>query len=173
MNFIEVSTAKGGPTVKKLTWLALIFVAAALLASPVSPPQEVEYRGAQLEGEVFLCTSDLVTTAGFLRDPSEGKVTQVTGVFEQENVTTWRITLRDSEAEVVAFQGATQTLEAAERFAVRRGPLGVLLTMLKGTSSQTIAIDLSNSSFVYSAQNLHMLMNKTSTFVGSCRPYAS
>ena len=153
---------------KKLARPVLIFVAAALSASLACWSQEKEYRGAQLKGDVFLCTSDLVTTAGFRKDPNEGTVIQVTGVFKQD--TTWRITLRDSEAEVVAFQGATQTLEAGERFAVRRGPFGVLLRMQNGTSSQTIAIDQSNSSFVYSAQNLHILMNKTSTFVGSCRP---
>ena len=150
---------------KKLIWLALILGAAALSAN--CSPQEKEYRGARLEGDVFLCTSDLATTAGFRQD--QGKVIQVTGVFQQKKMTLWHITLRGSEAEVVATQGASQTLEAGEIFAVRRGPLGVLLTMLNGTSSQTIAVDVSNSSFVYSAQNLHILMNKTSTFVGSCR----
>ena len=153
---------------RKRTWLALIFFGAAALSACTS--QEKEYRGAEIEGDLFLCTSDLVTTAGFRLNPVDGKVTQVTRVFKQEKVSTWQVALRGSEAEVVAFQGSTQTLEPAETFDVRRGPTGLLLTMLNGTSSQTIAIDETNSSFVYSAQNLHILMNKTSTFIGSCRP---
>ena len=77
-----------------------------------------------------------------------------------------------SSAEVVAFTGATQTLEASEQFVVSRGPAGLLLTRNDARlSTQTITIDPSNSSFVYSGQDVNLLMNKTNIFVGSCRPY--
>ncbi len=133
---------------------------------------EFAYRGAKLEGEVFLCTSDRVASAGFRRDAIKGVVTEVADIAKQRNTTTWRITLKGSQAEVVAFTGATQTLEVAEQFSVHRGPLGLLLTWQdRKPSSQTITIDLSNSSFVYSGQDLNIWMNKTNIFVGSCRPY--
>ncbi len=99
-------------------------------------------------------------------------LTEVAEIAKQRNATTWRITLKGSLAEVVAFTGATQTLEGAEQFVVIRGPAGLLLTRNDARLSiQTITIDPSNSSFVYSGQDVNLLMNKTNIFVGSCRPY--
>jgi len=134
--------------------------------------RELAYRGSKLEGEVYLCTSDHVTSAGFRRDASSGKVTEVVEVSKERNTTTWRTTLKRRQAEVVAFTGTTQRLEAAQQFAVIRGPAGLVLMRNDGRSStQTITIDSSNSSFVYSGQDMNLLMNKTNIFVGSCRPY--
>jgi len=133
--------------------------------------REVVYRGTKLEGEVYLCTSDRATSSGFRRDAGSGTVTEIAEVSRQRKTTTWRVTLKGSQAEVVVFTGATQTLEAAEQFTVSRGAAGLLLTRHDGLSTQTITIDPSNSSFVYSGQDVNLLMNKTNIFVGSCRPY--
>jgi len=134
--------------------------------------REIAYRGSKLEGEVYLCTSDHVTSAGFRRDADSSAVTEVAEISRQRNTTTWRITLKANQAEVVAFTGATQALEAAQQFAVSRGAVGLFLVRQESrTSIQTITIDQSNSSLVYSGQDLNLLMNKTNVFVGSCRPY--
>ena len=132
------------------------------------------YRGSKLEGEVYLCTSDRVAEAGYYLDPANRTVTESYEVHTQRNVTTWRITIRGNRADVVAFSGSTQTLEETEEFSVvYRGTAAVLLTRQNVVPSavQTITIDPSNSSFVYSAQNVFFLRNRTNTFVGSCRPY--
>jgi hypothetical protein len=91
--------------------------------------------------------------------------------MRQKNVTTWRVSLRRSDAEVVAFSGATQTLEAPELFAVQQTTAGVALFRQDGLNSQTITIDLANSSFVYSGHSVNPLMNRVNVFSGSCQPY--
>lgn len=134
--------------------------------------REVAYTGQPLEGTVFLCSSDHVTSAAFRRDLGTGTVTEHTYVSTERSVTTWRVAFNGNQAEVIVFQGATQTVEAPERFAVQRNQFGYFLTWQGFESgAQTISIDLSNSSFVYSSQNLHALKNGVNTFVGSCRPH--
>ena len=135
---------------------------------------QAPYRGSKLEGEVYLCTSDRVAEAGFYRDLGNSTVTESFEVHTQRNVTTWRITIRGNRADVVAFSGSTQTLEESEEFSVvYRGTTAVLLTRQNVVPSavQTITIDPSNSSFVYSSQNVFSLRNRANIFVGSCRPY--
>jgi hypothetical protein len=157
------------------TIIILIFMSASASVSLGQTAQdftrELTYRGTKLDGEVFQCTSDRVTSAGFRRDAVTGAVTEMADVVTQRNITTWRVMLKGNQAEVVGFTGATQTLEAVEKFSVRRGPGGVMLTKQDGLSTQTITIDLSNSSFVYSGQDVSIVMNRTNIFVGSCRPY--
>ena len=134
--------------------------------------RKVPYRGSRLEGDVYLCRSDRVVSGGFVKNQTDGSVKEITDVSNQQNVTTWRITVVGGRAEVVAFTGATRTLEAPEEFSVRRGANAVLLTWQDSRpSSQTIAIDTSDSSFVYSGHDVNPFMNKTNIFVGSCRRY--
>ena len=138
----------------------------------------VPYTGSKLEGNVYLCRSGRVVSAGFRRSAEDGSVNEVTDVATQQNVTTWRITVMGGRAEVVAFVGATQTLEAAEQFTVQRGASGLLLTrpdsrpsLEAGLAAQTMTIDVTNSSFVYSGQIISPFMNKTNIFVGYCSPH--
>lgn len=103
--------------------------------------QETVYRGPKLDGNVFLCKSDRVAEAGFFQSSDKGGVTEIASISKQRSTTTWRISLTGSQAEVVAFTGATQTLEAAESFSVHRGSTGVLLTRQDSRpSSQTITL---------------------------------
>lgn len=108
----------------------ILFAGALLFGTQNSQDvlREVAYRGSKLEGEVYLCTSDRVTSAGFRRNPDDGTVAEVAEISKQRNITTWRITLKKTQAEVIALTGATQTLEAPEQFLVSRGPGGLLLT---------------------------------------------
>jgi hypothetical protein len=121
---------------------------------------------------VFLCRSDDVTAGGFRKELQSGKVVQITEVARQQRVTTWRISIRQDDATVTAFTGATQTLEAQESFAVRRTEKAMALFRRDGLNFQTITIDLENSSFVYSGHSVGALMNKVNIFVGRCQPYA-
>jgi hypothetical protein len=135
----------------------------------------VAYSGQRLqEGSTYQCTSDQVISAGIRRDMVNGKVMDASDNSKQQNVTTWRITLNGSKAAVIAFSGATQSLEAPEEFSVyHNSPIGILLTGVwkrgAALTVQTITIDFSNSSFLYSGQDLSPFMNKTNCFVGTCR----
>jgi hypothetical protein len=151
----------------------LLVVPIAVWAAQASQnfSREVAYSGPKLQGEVYLCKSDHVASAGFRRDPETGAMKQVAEISKQKTITTWRIMLKGNQAEVAAFTGSTQVLEAAQQFSVTRGENSVLFTYSdRRPSIQAITIDLSNSSFVYSGQDSNHFMNKTNIFVGSCRP---
>jgi len=128
------------------------------------------YRGSKLDGTSFLCTSERVVSGGF-RTGYTGKTTEVVDVAKQRAVTTWAIKLADKEAQVYAFTGTkpNKTMEETETFYLFPSSTGVLLVEIKGSSTQTITIDRSNSSFVYSGQDLNSFMNKTNIFTGTCR----
>lgn len=164
----------------KPNFIALL-VAGPLVGTLVAqaPPEysrEVRYEGRKLDGQVFLCRSDRAVGVGYRVDAVSGNLVEVTDVARQRNVTTWRIALRGSQADVVTFTGATQTLEAPTVFSVRRTQASMLLSrqgepaLVAGASSETITIDMANSTFVYSGQDVNLLMNKTNVFVGSCVP---
>ena len=134
--------------------------------------REFSYHGSKLEGDVFLCKSDKVVAAGYLNDMIREEVTEIVDVSKQKNDTTWRITLKGQTAEVVAFTGATQTLEAAETFSYHNDESGQYLTLSQvDRGAQVITIDRANSTFVYSGQSISVMMNKTNIFIGSCRSY--
>lgn len=151
--------------------LAFMVIGIVEAQSGADVARTTPYSGASLEGDVFLCNSDNVTAGGFRKELENGRVVQIAEVTRQKNFTTWRITIRSDQAEVAAFSGATQTLEAPETFALRRTAGAIAMFRQEGVNSQTITIDLGNSSFVYSAQSVNALMNKTNVFSGSCRPY--
>lgn len=150
---------------------------AATGQAPQDVSREVPYKGQKLDGQLYLCKSDRVVSAGFRRDVASGSQVEVADITKQRSVTTWRITLRGNQADVAAFTGATQTLEAPTAFSVHLAPASVLLTrqgeplLGAGVFSETITIDLASSSFVYSGQDVNLLMNKANIFVGSCTPY--
>jgi hypothetical protein len=160
---------------------AVLLAGSLLQAQVAQPPQgyscETSYKGRKLDGQVYLCKSDQVVSAGIRSNGASGPWIEVVDVSKQKNVTTWRIMLRGNRADVVAFTGATQILEAPTEFSVQRAPASVLLThqgeplLGAGVFSESITIDLATSSFVYSGQSANLLMNKTNVFVGSCAPY--
>lgn len=129
------------------------------------------YSGRPLSGAVFLCKSGDATTGGFRTAPDGERVLQIAEITRQPNVTTWRVTIRRDDAEVIAFGGATQTLDAPEVFSLRRSPDAIALFRQEGLNSQTMTIDLANSSFVYSGHSINILMNRANVFAGSCQPY--
>lgn len=154
----------------------LMLASSASLALAQDFSRTLPYKGRKLEGEVFLCTSDHVVGGSFRRDAVTQEVTEDAAVSTERAKSTWRITLKGSKADVVAFTGATQTLETAEEFVVYRREKSVLLTRqdrsLTGTPGvQTITIDLSSSSFVYSGHGVFDSKNGVNVFLGSCRTY--
>ena len=163
------------------TVLLVFLAASSLVTQPAQAPQsyarETPFKGQELDGQVFLCTSDQVASAGYRLDVSSGNWVEYAYVSREKNLSTWRITLRGDRAEVVVFTGATQTLEAPSEFSIGRAPAGVLLTRQGespaggGVFAETITIDPATSSFVYSGQDANRSMNKTNTFVGACVPY--
>lgn len=54
---------------------------------------------------------------------------------------------------------------------MRRSKDAVALFRQDGLNAQTITIDLTNSSFVYSGHSIDPLMNKVNVFSGNCQPY--
>lgn len=157
------------------TALTALFALPVMLAAEVGSAQDITratpYSGRRLEGAVFLCRSDNVTAGGFRKELDSGKVVQIAELARQQSVTTWRITIRRDDATVVAFTGATQTLEPTEAFSLQRTDSAIALFRQEGLNSQAITIDLGNSSFVYSGQSVNPLMNKVNVFAGSCQPY--
>lgn len=151
--------------------LFLSVIPPANAQSPVDVARSTPYSGRPLDGSIFLCSSDSVAAGGFRKEVETGRVLQIAELSREKNSTTWRITLRRDQAEVAAFTGATQTLDAPEVFGVSRTADALSMFRREGLNSQTITIDLGNSSFVYSGHSVNALMNKTNVFVGACRPY--
>ena len=154
--------------------LATPWIIAAFLATEACTTQDVmratPYSGSRLEGTAFLCTSHNVTAGGFLTDPGNGRVQQVSELTRESNVTTWRITLGSDDAVVASFSGAT-ALGTPDAFRLRRTADALTLARQEGLGSQTITIDLTNSSFMYSGQSMGPFVNKLNVFAGSCLPY--
>ena len=157
-----------------------ILVAAAVVGaiSLQAGVQEVDrrdpYNGSELKGEIFLCRSDQLAAGGFWREAIGSQPRQGTMSGRESTVTTWRITLNGRSADVLRYSGATQTLEAPERYTVEERGTGLILiftSRLVGDSLQTITIDRANSSFVYSTQHVNPLWNRVNVFFGTCQPY--
>jgi len=92
-----------------------------------------------------------------------------------EPTTKWRIDLKENFAVVTRFSGATETLEAPEKFTFEGTPTGGLLFVSKerrsGFSPQIITIDPSNGSFVYTAPFVSFLYNRANVYYGFCFDY--
>jgi hypothetical protein len=153
----------------------MIFASVALGGCQRIATARGEYRGIALRGTTFLCKSDDVAAAGFWRDIDSKRVTRDASVTKQSNTTTWRIKLLGQTAEVIAYTGATQTVEAPERFTVEQATGGLMLVSADrgaGESPQVITIDPTNGSFVYSSQHVSPLYNRANVFHGICIPYS-
>lgn len=137
------------------------------------------YSGSELKGEILLCTSDQVAAGGYWYE-SKTKVTEQGATIGKESrVTTWRITLRKTTADVIRFSGTSQTIEEPEVYSLEVTATGGWLLVWQnrppGSSPQVITIDPSNSSFVYSTQFVDLMLfrsNRANIFYGTCRPYA-
>ena len=112
--------------------------------------QKTQYSGTELDlGLPLQCTSEHAAAAGVWRTGwGEGEFEIGSYLNKQRSVTTWRITLKGSTADVARFSGATQTLEKPKAFNVETTLTGVLLTAKRaaGESSEIITIDPGNSS---------------------------
>ena len=165
-----------------MTKNALIVLAAVatMACSPlgsagIGGPNDVlradSYSGTPLSGNTFLCRSDKVVAGGYRGNLLDGTTSEIAEVAKQKQMTTWRVSLEETEALVTAYTGATQTVEAAVLFASTRTPEIVSLFRREGTGSETITISLKDSSFVYSGHSAGPLLNKVNVFVGRCIPH--
>ena len=132
------------------------------------------YVGTELTAATLLCKSDRLASGGFFRDLKTSTVETVASIHHESKPTTWRITLKGNNAEVIRFSGATETIEETETYTVESTLSGILLISQRieqGTSPQIITIDKSNSSFVYTSQHVNPFYNRANIFYGSCAPY--
>lgn len=132
------------------------------------------YSGSKLNSNTLLCRSDETAAAGFWRNLSTGVVEKTATVSKEKRATAWRITLKQSRAEVTSFSGASEGISEPGVFDVEftpsRGLLLISSSRKRGENPEVITIDTSNSSFVYTSQHVNQLWNRANVFYGSCDP---
>ena len=131
------------------------------------------YTGTKLSSSTFLCKANRLAAGGFWRN-KDGSVSGGARSEAELQPTYWKVLLSidTAMAQVIRFNGNSEDLTAPERFKIEVTPPGGILLVSErqsGASPQTITIDPSNSSFVYSSQHVNSMWNRVNIWYGSCR----
>ena len=134
--------------------------------------REVPYQGIGIEvaGDVFQCRSDKVVAGAFLRDLMKESVTEYAALTKETHISTWRVSVRGTHADVIGVGGATQTVDAVKTFEVTRSASGLFAVRLSDKGFEAVSIDSTNGSFVYVGHTLNPVKHGTNVFLGTCVP---
>lgn len=142
------------------------------------------YYGAELfNTKVFVCQSNDVVSAGYYNYKKDEKGIEkekpvpelITSSSKEKNFTTWKITIKGDQAEVITASGTFGGIEDPEAWKVIGSDNeGIMLlktgTLLNANAKlvETITVDPKNSSFVLSAHNMIDTWHRVNTWHGSC-----
>lgn len=166
--------AKGA--VFALSLLASAAIAAPAVRSTDKYERKVLYTGPKLAPTTVMCKASQLAAAGFWRNLTDGTVHEAARIEKEPKPTYWRITVsgQSQTAQVIRFNANLEALEDPVIFTAEP-MLGGLLLVRKnrepGTSPETISIDTSNSSFVYSSQHASIMYNRANIWYGACNGY--
>jgi hypothetical protein len=139
--------------------------------------RKAPYSGPKLTSLTLMCKASHVAAAGFWRNVAAATVHEGARIEQEPQATFWRIAIADAggTAQIIRFNANLEALEAPAMFSAEPTPGGGLLFVKAnrehGTSPETISVDPTNSSFVYSSQHANVLYNRANIWYGSCRPY--
>lgn len=154
-------------------------VAVSLVVSSSVEAQErkVPYTGPKLNSDTMMCRASHVAAAGFWStDLAAGTVAEIARLYREPKTSVWRIKVSGDRgtAEVIHFNANLEAITPPDLFSAERTSSGGLLLVLRnrdpGTSTETISIDPTNSSFVSSSQHVNAFRNRATIWYGSCRP---
>ena len=139
--------------------------------------RKVPYIGLEITSLTMMCKAAHLAAGGFWSNLSKKTVHEGARVEKESKPTFWRIAISDDvrSAQVSRFNANLEALEAPVTFGVEVTPHGGLLLIKtkreRGTSPETISIDVENSSFVYSSQHVNIWYNCANIWYGACKPY--
>ena len=132
--------------------------------------REVPYQGIEVAGDVFQCRSDKVVAGAFRRDLMKESVTEYAALTKETYISTWRVSVRGTHADVIGGGGAGLTVDDVKTFEVTRSASGLFAVRLSDKGFEAVSIDSANGSFVYVGHNLIPVKHGTNVFLGTCVP---
>lgn len=137
--------------------------------------RKVPYKGEKMTSFTLMCSASHLAAGGFWRKP-DSTVDEGARIEKEPKPTYWKVTISEKQgiAQVIRFNTNFEELGAPALFSAEVTPGGGILMVQTdrepGTSPETISIDPTNSSFVYSSQHANSLYNRANIWYGSCKP---